>query len=100
MADNLKIEFNFEQQTVVEADPSKIIKFLINLYDGNTYDSPEQEAREHIEFRQHEKIVAKPVNLINYFMNLMWDQSAFNKPDYLRFLSSVCTDDDRSVSIN
>ena len=33
-------------------------------------------------------------------MNLMWDESAKNKHDYFRFLSSVCTYMDHGISIN
>ena len=33
-------------------------------------------------------------------MNLLWDNEAENKQGYLRFLSSVCTVQDRGISIN
>jgi hypothetical protein len=101
LAENLRIDFDFLRQTAIQEDRSRMIKFLINLYDGVSYDGAETAAAEHIEFRQHEKLTSKPVNLINYFMNLVWDETAPNKPDYIHFLAQVCTvNGQRGVSIN
>ena len=42
----------------------------------------------------------KPLNLINYFMNLLLSPEAYNKAEYLKFLSSICNIGDKGISVN
>jgi hypothetical protein len=35
----------------------------------------ENHPEEGVNFRQHEKITSKPINLIQYFMNLIWEEN-------------------------
>jgi len=99
LSDNLQIEYDFNDDFYVKEDMSKTVKFLINLYDGNptTY---LQNKDEKIVFAQHEKLTCKPINLVNFFVNLLWDNKAVNKSDYMRFLRSICTFKHKGITIN
>ena len=66
------------------------IKILINLYESEPRQDELVVVEEKIQFKQHEKITSKPINLINYLINLIWDDEAINNSDYLKFLRSVC----------
>ncbi len=50
--ENLRIEFNYKEEQAVMEDTSKLVKFLINLYDGESkeYDTKDPES-EKIIFR-------------------------------------------------
>lgn len=103
MSDNLRIEYYYSKKNQQQTEDKNVVKFLINLYDeeedaaGGAADA---DTSEKIQFRQHEKISSRPVNLIQYFMNLMWDDTAIHTPEYLKFLSSICRFDERGVSKN
>lgn len=72
ISDTLKIDFNYEQEKIIEVDNSGAIKILINLYEGEEAGmNKSQRKEERIQFRQHDKIITKPVNLITYFINLL-----------------------------
>lgn len=51
-------------------------------------------------FRQHDKITSKPINLINYFMNLIWDDTAYLHSNYLNFLRTTCKVNNKSITLN
>ena len=85
VGEGINIDFDYNQGKEVQQDPNKLLKILINLYDGNNNQGNEQ-----VKFKQHEKIVSKPVNLINYMINLIWDDEAQNNADYLNYLSQIC----------
>jgi uncharacterized protein YktA (UPF0223 family) len=38
--------------------------------------------------------------LINYFVNLIWDDEAWNNSDYLKFLRSVSRYQNESITLN
>lgn len=73
-----------------------MVKFLINLYD----DDIDNEGEDKIEFRQHEKISTKSINLVQYFMNLIWDEQAELHSDYLKFLGITCILHNKGVTLN
>ena len=75
-----------------------MIKFLINLYDDDANQGAGTEDR--ISFRQNEKISSKPVNLIQYFMNLISDQTALFNPEYQKFLKNICKYRDKGMNLN
>ncbi|KRW98864.1 MIR motif [Pseudocohnilembus persalinus] len=118
---SIKINFDHKKQKIVEKSENNTVKFLINLHDGNQYDKREEVRKEqHINFRQHEKLIVKPVNLIQFFMNLIWDagedlklflknhnknshdlpQIPNNIKSYLDFLSAICRFEDKGISLN
>ena len=41
-----------------------------------------------------------PMNLINYYMNLIWDGESTIKQEYMRFLRCLCKFGDRGININ
>ncbi|EGR27735.1 MIR domain protein [Ichthyophthirius multifiliis] len=98
--ENLQIQFDFQQNYYIKEDYSKTVKFLINLYDGNPRKYKESKEFRKIPFTQHEKLNCRPINLLNYFMNLIWDDKALRKADYLRFLSDICIYKDKGITIN
>ena len=85
MVRDMQIDFDYNVGKEISQNPQKQIKILINLYNGHG-------AHENAKFKHHEKIVQKPVNLINYMINLIWDEQANNNADYLKFLSCICMD--------
>ncbi|EGR32737.1 MIR domain protein [Ichthyophthirius multifiliis] len=98
LSDNLKIPYEYEKSSYNDQINQKQIKILINLYDqdnNNTNNNGEL-----ISFKQHEKITPKPINIIIYFMNLIWDDKAQYKSHYLKFLRSICRIQNKAISLN
>lgn len=100
LGDNLQVDYDFDDNNYVKEDMSKTVKFLINLYDGNLKQYQQKSKEKKIDFAQHEKLTCKPINLINFFVNLLWDEKAMNKADYMNFLSSICTYKSKGITIN
>lgn len=99
LSEGLRIEYDFQNQKDTIEDANDKVKILINLYE-NEEDDIKAQLSDRIQFKQHEKITSKPINLIVYFINLIWDDEAINNSDYLAFLSSVCRYQNEAVSIN
>jgi hypothetical protein len=115
LSDNLRIDFDYATHQAIQEDMSKKIKVLINLYEKDPtppqqpimsltqsqYQQPVQTPNPNqIAFKTHEKIRQKPLNLINFFFNILWDENSPNKEEYLRFLRSICRHYNQSVQIN
>ncbi|KAL4438400.1 hypothetical protein ABPG74_009439 [Tetrahymena malaccensis] len=100
LSENLQIQYDYNENTYIQEDQSRTVKFLINLYDGNPKVYKESSVENKVQFAQHEKLANKPINLINFFMSLLWDSTAKNKSDYLRFLSRVCYFNEKGITIN
>ncbi|CAD8168125.1 unnamed protein product [Paramecium pentaurelia] len=88
LSEDIKIEF-YENNEI----DNQQIKILINLYQ---FDDKEEQ----MEIKQHEKIIKKPVPLIEYFINLLWDDEAKNNSYYLKFLRNVCSHQEFPIQIN
>ena len=97
LSENLKIDFDFSSKQEKVEDNGKVIKFLINLYED---DAELMGGEERMVFRQNEKITSKPVNLIQYFMNLIADKGATLKPEYQNFLLSICKFGNIGINMN
>lgn len=102
LSENLKIEFDYEKREDMEAGtavvPSKPVKIIINLYDESSQETAYGDGK--IAFRQHEKITSKPINLIVFFMNLIWDENSLQKSNYLKFLRSISRFSNKGISLN
>lgn len=96
----MEIQYDFSDNNYVKEDTSKTVKFLINLYDGNPMQYKELAKNTRVEFAQHEKLTCKPINLINFFMNLLWDDLAPNNSQYMKFLTSICYFKNKGITIN
>lgn len=103
LSENLKIDYDFEKK---EEDSDQLVfkprpvKIMINLFDDSIADAAGGSGDNKIPFRQHEKITSKPVNLIVFFMNLVWDEHSHQKSYYLKFLRSVCRFHTKGISLN
>lgn len=98
LSDNVKIDFDFEKKEDIELIDAKSIKIMINLFEEDELGDKRKD--EIIPFRQHEKITSKPVNLIVFFMNLIWDDKLNQKSNYLKFLRSICRYQNKGISLN
>lgn len=69
---------------------------LINIIDQPSSETPENQMK----FSKQDKLTSKPINLINYYMNMVWDSQAVIKQDYIRFLRSLCRFGEKGININ
>ena len=93
LKENIDLDFDFQNQKEIIEDPNKKIKILINLFDDESLIQQNQ-------IKVHEKIIHKPLNLILYFFNLLWDEKSPNKTDYLSILNKVSSYQDKPINEN
>ncbi|KAL4462524.1 hypothetical protein ABPG74_000354 [Tetrahymena malaccensis] len=99
LSENLKIDFDYEKKDEGQTFQGRQVKILINMYDQDNTKHFDQ-SEEKIPFRQHEKITTKPINLIVFFMNLIWDDNSKLNSNYLKFLRSICRIQNKAISLN
>lgn len=86
---NVRFAFDFQEA------PTQKFNILINIID-----SEKGTDRNPGFFLKQDKLITKPINLMNFFMNLLWDKEKGIKPDYLRFMRSLCRFQGKGVNIN
>lgn len=86
LSDSLRIDFDYENKQIVDDETDKKVKILINFYEKDSATTNDQP----IPVKVHDRIIAKPINIINYFINLLLDETAPNKEDYMKFLRHIC----------
>ena len=86
---NKSVKFSFDF-----SDPeTEKFNVLINIIDKEKNDAP-------LKFSKQDKLTSKPMNLINYYMNLIWDGESTIKQEYMRFLRCLCKFGERGININ
>ncbi|CAK81479.1 unnamed protein product (macronuclear) [Paramecium tetraurelia] len=96
LCNNLKIEFDYIKKQEIEDDLKNKVKVLINFYEKDV--GIQQEVS--IPVKVHDRIITRPINIIQYFFNLMIDDTAKNNEHYLRFLRHLCRYKNNAISIN
>lgn len=77
LSDTLKVDFDYEKKEEDDEFQKKAVQIIINLYENdNDKQGNNNNDEEKMPFRQHEKITTKPINLIMFFMNLIWDKTS------------------------
>ena len=70
---------------------------LINIIDS----SENSDSRaEKVSFSKQDKLTSKPMNLLNFYMNLIWDPNTTIKQEYVKLVRSLCKFQEKGVNIN
>ena len=88
------VKFNFDFRE--EGSKSEKFNILINIIDNEKGLLGE----ERVKFSKQDKLTSKPINLMNFFMNLIWDPNTTIKQEYVKFLRCICRMHDKAVNIN
>ncbi|CAD8131502.1 unnamed protein product [Paramecium pentaurelia] len=96
LCNNLKIEFDYIKKQEIEDDLKNKVKVLINFYEKDA--GLQQDVS--IPVKIHDRIITRPINIIQYFFNLIIDDTAKNNEHYLRFLRHICRYKNIAISIN
>lgn len=91
------VKFNFDFNSLLNENKEQKLNIIINIIDNQEKSS---EIPRNLALMKQDKLTNKPMNLLNFFMNLLWDPSTTIKQEYLRFLRCLCKVQDKGVNIN
>jgi len=92
---NRTVKFAFD---LAPEDPeTQKFNILINIIDKeNTKENSDNK----LKFSKQDKLTSKPMNLINFYINMIWENDGTNKQEYLRFLRCLCKNGEMNININ
>jgi len=90
------VKFNFDFEEFGEKHDK--FNILINIIDSKQKFTDKNEKK--VIVSKQDKLTSKPMNLMNFYMNLIWDSKTIIKQDYLKFLQNLCKYEEKGVNIN
>lgn len=91
------IKFNFDINELILDQKEQKFNILINIIDNN---QDKNKKKVDVGLIKQDKLTNKPINLLNFFMNLIWEPKTNIKEEYLKFLRRLSRFKDKGININ